>query len=151
MQQPSYCTQKRHAQSLFEEVRINFDEIPPLFRSCRLLKNGCNGTGGLASTAIYTLIRVDIKLLSLIKAFLILRRVDAVNRADIDARCIFDANARLSNHIRHCLYILLLAHLLKVSGGKVICSGQIQYRALSRQCQFLRGTIFRKKYIMQEY
>jgi hypothetical protein len=111
--------------------------MPPLFRSRRLLKNGCNWTGRLASAAIYTLIRVDIKLLSLIKTFLILRRVDAVNRADIDARCIFDANAGLSNHISHGLNILLLARLLNISGGKVICSGQIQYRALSQQCQFL--------------
>jgi len=95
--------------ALFEKVGVNFDVLFPLLRSCGLFKNSSNGTGRLTGPAIYTLIRIDVKLFSGLKAFLILGRMNAINRADIDARGIFDANTRLSNYIGHGLNILLLA------------------------------------------
>jgi hypothetical protein len=69
----------------FEEIGVDLDKVLPFFRSGRLFKDCGYGTGRLTGTAVNTLIRVNIELLSRIKPFLILRRMDAVYRTYIHA------------------------------------------------------------------
>jgi hypothetical protein len=95
----------------FEEIGVDLDIVFPLFGSCRLFKNRCNGTGRFTRATVNTLIGVNIEHLSRIEPLFALRRMDAVYRTYIYARCILHANAWLSNYISHCLSILLLARL----------------------------------------
>src|SRR5438067_8335175 len=94
---------------LFEEISINFNILFPLVGNCGLFKNRGNRTGRFTSTAIYTLIGIDVKLFSCLEVFLALSRMNAVNRANVNARGILNTNARLSNYVGHDLTILLLA------------------------------------------
>jgi hypothetical protein len=95
--------------NLFEEICIDLDILLPFFWCSRFLKNGGDWTGRLASATIDALVGIDIQLLNRIKIFLALRGMDAVNRADIHARCILYTDTRLSNNVGHDRDILLLA------------------------------------------
>jgi hypothetical protein len=85
----------------FEEVSIDLNPLLPLVGNGRLLKNGGNRTCRLARTTIDTLIRIDVELLSGLKAPLTLCWMDAVNRTHLDAGCILRANTRLSDDVGH--------------------------------------------------
>jgi hypothetical protein len=55
----------------------------PFFRQGVVLEDSLNGTNRLAGPAINALVRVDIKLVYLLKRLcLILRRMDAIDRTD---------------------------------------------------------------------
>jgi hypothetical protein len=81
-----------------------------IFWDRRLFKDGGNGTGGLTGTAVDAFVRVNIEHLSRIEPFLALRRMNAVNRANVNAGCILDTDTWLSDYISHFSNILLLAH-----------------------------------------
>src|SRR5207302_8532959 len=87
----------------FEEVCIHLDVAFPFFWDCRLFKNGRDGTGWFAGSAVDTLIWINIQLLALLKFSFTLCWMNAVHRTDIYARCIFHADTRLRNHIGHSL------------------------------------------------
>jgi hypothetical protein len=72
-----------------------------IFWNRRFFKDGGDGTGRLSGAAVDALIGIDIKHLSCIKFLLTLRRMDAVDRANIHAGCILYTDTRLSNNIGH--------------------------------------------------
>jgi hypothetical protein len=84
-----------------KEIGVDLDILSPLFRHCRLFKDGRDRASRLTCPAVDTLIRVDIELLSRLEIFLVLSGVNAVNRADIHAGCVLHANARLSDYVCH--------------------------------------------------
>jgi hypothetical protein len=86
---------------LFEEIRVDLDILPPFFGGRGFLKNGGDRTGGLASTTVDALIRIDIQLLNRLELLLVLRGMDAIDRADIHAGCILYTDTRLSNNVGH--------------------------------------------------
>src|SRR5438094_835357 len=93
-----------------EEVCIDLDVFPPFIWSCRLFENSGDWTCRLTGTTVNTLFWINIELCCSFKFWLTLRRMNAVNRADIYTRGIFYINTWLSNYIGHCANILLLAY-----------------------------------------
>ena len=112
---------------LFEEIRVNLDKMLPFFRSCRFLKYGCDGTCGFASSAVDTLIRINIEHLSLFKSCLALCRMDTVNRTYIHTGCVLYTDTGLSNYVCHVKIILLLLRHVKnwIRGSKVFFSASL--------------------------
>src|SRR5690349_18543161 len=84
-----------------EEVRIHLDIAFPFLWDSRLFKNGCDGTGRFAGSAIDALIWVNIQLFGLLKLSFILCWMNTVHRTNIYARCIFRHDTRLCNDIGH--------------------------------------------------
>src|SRR4051812_24107978 len=57
-----------------------------------------------AGVAVDALLRVDVELLHLVVVRLLRRRMDAVDRAHLDARVVLRADARLGDDVGHCLF-----------------------------------------------
>src|SRR5581483_788631 len=91
------------APSLFlgVKVRVHRSEALPLFRQILESKNRSHRANRNASAAIDTFRRIDVKLLLVVKARLILARVNAIDRAHIHARGILGADARLGDDVSH--------------------------------------------------
>ena len=77
------------------EISVDEDERLPLLGYGVLVKDRLDRTGHLAGRAIDALVRVDEVLRSVV------RRVDTVDRADIDARGVFDVDAGFGDHVGH--------------------------------------------------
>src|SRR6266481_2798084 len=82
-------------------IGVDGGEALPLFRQVFQGKNGGYRANRNAGATIDAFRRVDIQLLFAVELRLILARVDAVDRADIHARGVFCANARLCDHVSH--------------------------------------------------
>src|SRR5579884_1482566 len=82
-------------------VGVHLDVFLPLRRDRALLEDRADGAGGLAGAAVNALVRIDVEHLDGLEVGLALGRVDAVNRADVHARRVFHADARLGDYIRH--------------------------------------------------
>jgi len=54
-----------------------------------------------AGVAVDALLRIDVELLDVVVVGLVGRGVDAVDRADLDARVVLGADARLVDHVGH--------------------------------------------------
>jgi hypothetical protein len=93
----------------FKEISIDFDVLPPFRGDSRFLENSCHRAGRLAGPAVNALVRVNEKLLALIKTGFTLCRMNAVYGTDIDTGSIFRTHTRLGDDIRHSSDILLLA------------------------------------------
>src|SRR5260221_10554600 len=106
---------------LFEEIGIDLNKMLLIFWNRRFLKDSGDGTGRLTGAAVYALIRVDIKHLGRFKFLFTLRRMDAVDRADIHAGCILYADTRLSNNIGHrSVSLLPRGSRCRSGGGKSV-------------------------------
>ena len=70
----------------FEIVGVELDEVLPLRGDGALLEDRREGAGWLTGAAVDALLGVDIEQLDRLEVRLALRRVNAVNRADIDTR-----------------------------------------------------------------
>src|SRR6476646_5127526 len=84
-----------------EVVGVELDEVLPLGWHGALLEDRREGAGWLAGAAVDALIWIDVEQLDRLEVRLALRRVDAVNGADINARGVLLTDARLGNHIGH--------------------------------------------------
>jgi hypothetical protein len=73
----------------------------PLLRQIILGEDGLNRTSRLASSAIDTLVGVDIKHLSSLKIPLVLPRMYAINRANVHTRSILGPNTGFRYYISH--------------------------------------------------
>src|SRR5439155_24836484 len=82
-------------------IGVDGSEAVPLFREVFQRENSGHGANRYASATIDAFGRVDIKLSLRLESRLILARMDAVHRADIHARGVFCADARLGNHVSH--------------------------------------------------
>ena len=85
----------------FEVLRIHFSEMCPLLRQIIQREDGRNRADWHARTTIDAFNWVDVELRHGVVIHLVLLRVDAVNRAGIHTRCVFRADARLGNNVRH--------------------------------------------------
>src|SRR6516162_5797979 len=84
-----------------EVIGVELYEVLPLGWHRALLEDRREGAGWLAGAAINALFGVNIEQFDRLKVRLALRRVDAVDRADIYARGVLLADARLGNHVGH--------------------------------------------------
>src|SRR5215218_8122057 len=84
------------------EVRlVALRELGPLVRELVLGEARVDGAGLDARVAVDALLGVDVELLDLVVVGLIRRRVDAVDRADLDARVVLGADAGLCDDVGH--------------------------------------------------
>src|SRR5437016_4532707 len=83
---------------LLEVVGVYLDVLVPLLGDVVLGENGVYGTLGLADTAVDALIRVNEQHVR--EAFLV-TFVNAVDRTDLHAGLVLDANARLADDVSH--------------------------------------------------
>jgi hypothetical protein len=87
----------------FKEVGIDFNIALPFFGNSRFLKDGSHGAGRFTGTAVNALVWINIELFCFLEPVLIRRRMNAIYRANIDARSVFHADTWLGNYIGHCL------------------------------------------------
>ena len=80
---------------LFEVIRVDLDEPLPLIWQVGFEEDRLDGALRHADAAVNALIRVDVV------HRVVVRRVDAVHRADLDAGRILHTNAGLGNDIGH--------------------------------------------------
>jgi hypothetical protein len=78
---------------LNEKFGIDLAELLPLRRNIIFIIDGLNWANGFASTAVNTLVGLDIKHARTL--------IDAINRAFFDAGLIFNINTRFGNYVRH--------------------------------------------------
>src|SRR5215212_7143826 len=81
--------------AIFEEFRVDQRERRPLLGQVVFEEDGLNWADFGTNAAVDALVRVDEVLIGVV------RRMDAVDRADLDAAIVLDANAWLGDHIRH--------------------------------------------------
>jgi len=90
------------AACLFEIVRIDLNELLPLFGYVLIAEYSFYRAGRLACTAIDALIGMDVQNLSRFVFGFVLTRMNAIHRTDIDARGVLCSDARLADYIgRH--------------------------------------------------
>src|SRR4026207_857279 len=83
-------------------VGVDLNELLPLIRNRRLLKDRFHGANRLASAAVNAFFGIDIELIFLFEFFgLVFGRVDAIDRTDVNTRGIFGVDAGLSNDVGH--------------------------------------------------
>src|SRR5215207_7499500 len=80
---------------------VALGELRPLVGELVLGEARVHRAGLDAGVAVDALLGVDVELLDLVVVGLIRRRVDAVDRADLDARVVLGADARLCDHVCH--------------------------------------------------
>src|SRR3954454_654538 len=80
---------------------VALDVRLPLVRHLVLGRDGVDRAGLHAGVAVDALLGVDVELLGGLELGLVRRRMDAVDRADLDARRVLGADAGLADHIRH--------------------------------------------------
>ena len=78
---------------MFEDVAIDLDELAHISGDVFLREDRGYRALGLAGAAIDALVRVNEELL--------LPLINAIDGADIDARLVFDADARFNDDVRH--------------------------------------------------
>jgi hypothetical protein len=84
---------------LLKVIGVDLNIIPPLLRHIFIAVNRFNGTGGLTRAAIDAFIRIDIEMFERLEIPFILARVNAIYRANVDARGIFCADAWFTDNI----------------------------------------------------
>src|SRR6185312_1959004 len=80
---------------------VDVGEALPLLGQLVLGEDRGDWTRLHAGIAVDALGGVDVELLVLVEVGLVLRRVDAVHRTDLDARVVLHADAGLCDHVRH--------------------------------------------------
>src|SRR5690606_2175919 len=75
------------------ERSILFDVVRPLRRNVGIGKDGLDWALWLAGAAVDALVGVDV--------VLIVRLVDTIDRADLDAAGVLGADTRFGDHVRH--------------------------------------------------
>jgi hypothetical protein len=92
----------RSGSTLFRvPVRVDRCKVSPLLRQIFQGKDRCHRTNRDAGAAVDTFHGTDIKLRLGLECGLIFPRVDAIDRADIDACRILCSDTRLSDYVRH--------------------------------------------------
>ena len=86
---------------LLIELRVQRDELLPLFRRLIERENRFDRTGRNTRTTIDTLVRVDVQQIHRLKLRLVLARMNAINGANVDASRILRADAGFADDIRH--------------------------------------------------
>src|SRR5205814_8739197 len=86
---------------LLEVVGVDLRVLRPLVRELVLGGARSHGAGLDARVAVDALLRVDVEHLDLVVVGLVRRRVDAVDRADLDARVVLLSDARLCDDVCH--------------------------------------------------
>ena len=84
-----------------EVLGVDVDELVPLVGELVLGEAGVDGAGLHAGIAVDALLGIDVELLDLVVVGLVRCGVDAVDRADLDARVVLLADAGLSDHVGH--------------------------------------------------
>ena len=82
-------------------LRVDFDEVLPLFRRLVERENRFHGARRNAGAAIDALVGVDEQLLRGLERRFILPRMYAIDRADVDTGGVLRADAGLGDDIRH--------------------------------------------------
>src|SRR5690606_28140353 len=88
-------------------VGVLLDERLPFLRHVIFGEDGVHRAFGLAGAAVDAFVRVDVQLRHFFKLRAGRRRMDAVYRADLDARGVLRADARFRNHECHGVLNLL--------------------------------------------
>src|SRR3954470_12116471 len=84
-----------------EVLRVLLREPLPLVGQLVLGEAGVDRACLDAGVAVDALLRVDVELLDVVVVRLVRRGVDAVDRADLDARVVLGVDAGLGDHIGH--------------------------------------------------
>ena len=87
--------------ALLVVVGVDLDVLRPLLRELVLGEAGVHRAGLDAGVAVDALLRVDVEHLDLVVVGLVGSRVDAVDRAHLDARVVLLADARLCDYVSH--------------------------------------------------
>jgi hypothetical protein len=87
--------------SFLVPVRVDRREVLPLIGDKILREDRLNRTRGLACAAVDADFRIDIQHRVLGKTRFVFARMDAVDRANIDAGGVLRPDARFSNHVSH--------------------------------------------------
>src|SRR3954452_13856655 len=102
-------------------VRVDLGELLPLVRHLVLGEAGVDGAGLHAGVTVDALVRIDVQHLDRVVIGLVGRRVDAVVRADLYARVVLGADARLGDDVCHLCRMLLLksgSYRIRSGGGR---------------------------------
>jgi len=86
---------------LLKVLRVDRNEVLPLFRRFVEREDRFNGTRRNAGATVDALIGMDEQLLRRFEGGLVLPRMNAVDRADIDTGRVLRADARFGDDIRH--------------------------------------------------
>src|SRR5436190_246196 len=84
-----------------EVLRVLLDVVRPLVGHLVLREAGVHGAGLDAGVAVDAFLGVDVQLLDVVVVRLVGRRMDAVDRAHLDARVVLRANAGLGDDVGH--------------------------------------------------
>ena len=84
-----------------EVIGVDLGEAGPLFREVIKSEDRGDRTNGYTSAAIDALHRIDIKLGRVSEGCFIFPRVNAIDGACIDTRCVFDSDAGFGDYIGH--------------------------------------------------
>jgi hypothetical protein len=106
---------------------VDFDELLLFFRKILIAPNRVDRTGRFASSTIDAFIGVDVKHFGSLICFFVFTGMDAINRANVNARRVFGCDTRRANYVNRHLRILLL---LPGSVFKNAPSVVIDYRLL---------------------
>src|SRR5580765_8419204 len=82
-------------------LRVNGNEVLPLFRRLVQREDCFDGTRRNASAAVDALVGMDVEHLRRLELRLVLPRMNAIHGAHIDTCRVLRANARFSDDIRH--------------------------------------------------
>src|SRR5215216_4288771 len=88
-------------------VRVQLGVLLPLVRELVLGEAGIHRAGLDAGIAVDALVGVDVEHLDLVVIRLVGRRMDAVDRTDLDARVVLLADAGLRDDVCHVVWLLL--------------------------------------------
>src|SRR4051794_41005028 len=88
---------------LLEVLRGDRDVVLPLVGRLVQREDRLDGTRRHAGPAVNALVGVDVEHLGRSELWLVLPRMDAVNRANVDASRVLRPDARLADDIRHAL------------------------------------------------
>jgi hypothetical protein len=86
---------------------VELGEPLPLLGYLVLGEDRVNGAGLYARVAIDAFLGVDEELIDLLVIGFVGGRMDAVDRADLDARVVLDPDTRFCDHIGHCRVLCL--------------------------------------------
>lgn len=94
---------------------VDLNVLLPLIRNILVAENRFDRTGWLTGSAINTFVRMDIEHFGGLKFRLILARVDAIHRADVNTGRILRADAGFANYV-NSHYAFLLQYSYEISG-----------------------------------
>jgi hypothetical protein len=80
-------------------IGVDLYIIPPLLGHIFIAINRFHRAGGLTRAAIDALIRIDVEMVNGLEIRLILARMNAIYRANVNARGVFCADAWFTNNI----------------------------------------------------